>query len=183
MALVVFLRGLNVGGHRNFRPSMLAKNLQHLDIINIGAAGTFVVRQKVSRAMLRDEIASRLPFNTAIMICEGREIGKLLLHRFEVDNPERADTVCFVSILSRIPRVVPQLPIIFPPSGRWLLKVLARDGRFVFGVYKRDVKVIGYLRRLDQIFRVPTTTRNWNTMTRIAKVLSAGAVFLCASHG
>lgn len=74
MALVVFLRGLNVGGHRSFRPSTLAKDLQHLDIVNIGAMGTFVVRQSVNRAMLRDEIASRLPFNVEIMICEGREI-------------------------------------------------------------------------------------------------------------
>lgn len=98
----------------------------------------------------------------------------MLAHDFQVDNPGRADSVRFVSILSRVPRVVPQLPIVFPPSERWLLKVVARYGRFVLGVYRRDMKVIGYLGRLDEIFRVPTTTRNWNTMTRIAKVLSAG---------
>ncbi|MBY0496071.1 MAG: DUF1697 domain-containing protein [Cyanobacteria bacterium] len=41
MALVVFLRGVNVGGHRTFRPAALAKQLEHLGAINIGAAGTF----------------------------------------------------------------------------------------------------------------------------------------------
>ena len=38
MALVVFLRGVNVGGHRTFRPTVLAKQLRHLDAVNIGAA-------------------------------------------------------------------------------------------------------------------------------------------------
>lgn len=40
MALVVLLRGVNVGGHRTFRPTMLTEELKHLDAINIGAAGT-----------------------------------------------------------------------------------------------------------------------------------------------
>jgi hypothetical protein len=55
-----------------------------------------------------------------------------------------------------------------------LVKVLARDGRFVVGVHRRDMKVIGYLGKLDAVFGVPATTRNWNTMVRIADVLRAG---------
>ena len=74
MALVVFLRGVNVGGHRAFRPTTLAEQLRHLDAVNVGAAGTFVIRQPVSRAQLRVEVARRLPFETEIMICRGREI-------------------------------------------------------------------------------------------------------------
>ena len=59
----------------------------------------------------------------------------------------------------------------FPATGRWLLKVLARDGRLVVGVYRRHMKAIGYLGTLDRVFGVPVTTRNWNTMTAIGKVL------------
>jgi hypothetical protein len=44
VALVVFLRGANVGGHRTFRPAVLARDLEHLDAVNIGAAGTFGAR-------------------------------------------------------------------------------------------------------------------------------------------
>jgi hypothetical protein len=154
---------------------MLAKQLQHLDAVNIGASGTFVVRQSVSRTKLRAEIASRLPFEAEIMICEGREIARLLSHDFFADLPVRADIVRFVSVLSRLPRVVPRLPISLPSHGKWLLKVLARDGRFVFGGYRRDMKVIGYLGRLDGVFGVPATTRNWKTITAIFKVLSAEA--------
>ena len=50
--------------------------------------------------------------------------------------------------------------------------MLARDGRFVFGLYRRDMKVIGYLGTLDRVFGVPATTRNWNTIAAIAKVLN-----------
>ena len=57
MALVVLLRGVNVGGHRTFRPSTLAKQLKHLDAVNIGAAGTFVIRRPVTQAQLRAELA------------------------------------------------------------------------------------------------------------------------------
>jgi hypothetical protein len=32
-------------------------------------------------------------------------------------------------------------------------------------------KVIGYLGTFDRLFGVPVTTRNWNTMTAIARVL------------
>lgn len=41
----------------------------------------------------------------------------------------------------------------------------------LLGVYRRHMKVIGYLRTFDRIFGVPATTRNWNTMTTISRVL------------
>jgi hypothetical protein len=80
-----------------------------------------------------------------------------------------------VSILSRLPRSAPALPLRFPPRGKWLLKVLARDGRFVLGLYRRHMRVIGYLGELDRLFGVRATTRNWNTIAAIAGVLRDGA--------
>lgn len=74
MAWVVFLRGANVGGHRKFQPSTLAKELADLGVVNVGAAGTFVVRGKIGPALLRNEILRRLPFKTELMICPAREI-------------------------------------------------------------------------------------------------------------
>src|SRR5213592_2066105 len=41
MALVVFLRGVNVGGHRTFRPSLLARELSEYDVVNVGAANLY----------------------------------------------------------------------------------------------------------------------------------------------
>jgi uncharacterized protein (DUF1697 family) len=172
MALVVFLRGVNVGGHRRFRPSTLATQLKHFDAVNIGAAGTFVIRGSVTRARLQAELARRLPFDTEIVICEGREIIRLMSHGF-ASQPVRPGIVRFVSVLSRRPRSAPSVPMCFPSSGKWLLKILATDNRFVLGLYRRHMKVIGYLGSLDRMFGVPATTRNWNTITAIWKVLRA----------
>jgi len=171
MALVVLLRGLNVGGYRNFRPSKLAEQLKRLDVVNIGATGTFVIRRPVSPSQLRAEIAARLNFNAEIMIVQGREIGRLLSHAVFARYPVRPGIVRFVSVLSRVPASAPRLPMSFPPRGPWLLRILGRDGRFVFGMYKRHMKVIGYLGGLDLVFGVRATTRNWNTIAAIARII------------
>jgi uncharacterized protein (DUF1697 family) len=169
--LVVLLRGLNVGGHRTFRPTALARQLRHLDVVNIGAAGTFVIRKAVSSSRLRVEIERRLPFDAEIIICTGEDIIRLLSHDCFAGHPIRSGVVRFVSVLSRVPREPARLPVTLPSRGQWLLKVLARDDRFVFGMYRRHMKVIGYLNTLDRLFGVPMTTRNWNTITAIAKAL------------
>jgi uncharacterized protein (DUF1697 family) len=174
VALVVFLRGVNVGGHRTFRPTTLAEQLKHLDAVNIGAAGTFVIRRPITRARLRAELARRLPFDAEIMICQGREIGRLLSESHFTGQPARRDVVRFVSVLSKRPRSAPPTPMRLPSNGQWLLKILARDNRFVFGVYRRHMKVIRYLGTLDRLFGVPATTRNWNTIAAIVRVLGEG---------
>ena len=171
MALVVLLRGVNIGGHRTFRPKTLADRLRHLDAVNIGAAGTFVIRTPVTRAQLRAEFARRLPFPTRIVICHGREITRLVAGHHFAGQPLGPGVVRFVSVLSDRPTSRPSTPIVLPARGRWLLKVLARENRFVVGVYRRDLKVIGYLGTLDRLFGVPVTSRSWNTITAIARVL------------
>jgi len=75
--------------------------------------------------------------------------------------------------LSKSPRSTPLTPRSFPASGKWLLKILGRDGRFVFGLYRREMKAISYLGAIDQVFGLPSTTRSWNTITAIAKVLGS----------
>jgi uncharacterized protein (DUF1697 family) len=175
VALVVLLRGINVGGHRTFRPTTLAKQLKHLDAVNIGAAGTLLIREPVGRAELRAELARRLPFEAKIVICQGWEIVRLISRNPFALHPLRPGMVRFVSVLSQRPRSTPSTPITYPATGKWLLKILARENRFVFGVYRRHMKVIGYLGKLDTVFGVPATTRNWNTISAIAKVLGHGA--------
>jgi uncharacterized protein (DUF1697 family) len=169
---VVLLRGVNVGGHRTFRPASLAAKLEHLSAVNIGAAGTFVIRMPIGHIQLREELARRLPFETDIMICPSREFTRLVSRDWFAGRPSRPDIVRFVSVLARVPRLPPPLPLTLPSRGQWLLRVLARDGRFVIGEYRRQMKAIGYLSTIDRIFGAPATTRNWNTITAIARALS-----------
>ncbi len=175
MAHVVFLRGVNVGGHRTFRPTTLVQQLKRYDVVNIGAAGTFVVRTPTSQARLRAELHRRLPFETEIVVCKGEEVLDIAGGDPFGDEPVGSGVVRFVSVLAKRPRVVPSLPMRLPVKGRWLLKILATKNRFVFGQYRRHMKAIGYLGMIDRIFGVPVTTRNWNTITTIVRVLRDGA--------
>src|SRR5882724_11044945 len=94
------------------------------------------------------------------MICHGREIVRLTSQNHFADQALRPDIVRFVSILSKRPRSMPSTPISFPSSGRWLVKILAADNRFVFGGYRREMKAIGYLGKFDRLLgsRSPRVT-------------------------
>ena len=171
MALVVFLRGVNVGGHRTIRPTKLAEALKHLGAVNIGAAGTLVIRQPMTQAQARAEVARTLPFVAQIIVCQGRDVASLISKNPFEGQPLRGGVVRFVSILSQRPRLTPPTPMRFPSSGPWLMKILTRRNRFVIGMYRRHMKVIGFLGALDRLYGVSVTTRNWNTITAIARVL------------
>ncbi|MBW7933382.1 MAG: DUF1697 domain-containing protein [Gemmatimonadaceae bacterium] len=175
MAHVVLLRGVNVGGHRTFRPSALVREMAHLDAVNIGAAGTFVVRARVTRATLLNEFARRLPFATDVAICEGHTVLALIERNPFAGQPTGADLTHFVSVMTRRPSRTLALPFQLPERGEWLLKVIAQEGPFVCGLYKRQMRAVSHLGVLDKRLGVPVTTRNWNTMTAIARVLVEGA--------
>jgi uncharacterized protein (DUF1697 family) len=149
----------------------LAEALKHLGAVNIGAAGTLVIRRRIPQALVRAEVARKLPFVAEIVICQGRDIAKLYSEDPFAGQPARPDVVRFVSVLSQRPRSAPSAAIRFPSHGRWLLKILARRNRFVIGMYRRHMKVIGYLGALDRLYGVSATTRNWNTIAAIARVL------------
>jgi uncharacterized protein (DUF1697 family) len=174
MALVVFLRGVNVGGHRTFRPSVLAKSLSNYGVVNVGAAGTFVVRKPGLKAEFRAALRRKLPFEAEIVLCDGRDVVRL-----EVDNPfgteaSRPDIVRFVSVLSTARGLRATLPVTFPPDGDWLVRVIASKKQFVFGMYRRHMKTIGYLGQVDKLFGAPATTRNWNTILAVVRLLKDG---------
>lgn len=145
--------------------------LAHLQAVSIGAAGTFVIRRPLPRGQLRAEVARRLPFDSEIVICLGREIAALMSRDVFSGHPARPDVVRFLSVLARSPRSTPSIPLSFPATGRWELQIVAREDRFVFGLYRRNMKAIGYLGTLDRVLGVPVTTRSWNTVTAIAEAL------------
>jgi uncharacterized protein (DUF1697 family) len=178
MVLVAFFRGINVGGHRRFRPSVLAKELGAYDVVNVGAAGTLVVRKPGSRAKFLAELRRRLPFEAEVAFCTGSD-----LLRFAMENPfgtnasgtkpARPDVVEFVSILSKTCRNKVSLPAAIPQSGEWLVRIMGSKNRLVFGQYRRHMKTIGYLGRIDELFGAPATTRSWSTICSVLQILKA----------
>jgi uncharacterized protein (DUF1697 family) len=175
MALVVFLRGVNVGGHRRFRPSVLARELSAFDVVNVGAAGTFVVWKPGSREKFRAELMRRLPFEAEVMLCDGRDLVGLEAENLFGTETLHPDVVRFVSILSSAGRAPDHVPFTLPRDSEleWFVRVVGVKGQFVFGMYRRHMKTIGYLGQMDKLFGSPATTRNWKTILAVIKILKS----------
>lgn len=169
---VVFLRAVNVGRTNRCQPALIAKQLSKFGVVNIGAVGTFVVREKVSESTLRAAIARKLPFTCEIMICPAREVMKLASKDPFAGQPSDPTITRFVSVLAERPRTLPPLPLYLPSEDEWLLKIIAIQGRFVLGLYYRQMKAISYLGKIEKQLGVPVTTRNWNTIERMVNVLN-----------
>jgi len=172
MRRVVFLRGVNVGRANRCQPALIAKQLAKLGVVNIGAVGTFVVREKVGESVLRSAIARKLPFKCEIMICPARDIIKLASKDPFARQPAGPNITRFVNVLAKRIPSPPPLPLTLPSDDDWLIKVIAIKDRFALGLYCRQMKAISYLGKIEKLLGVPATTRNWNTIQKVAQVLS-----------
>ena len=173
MHWVVFLRAVNVGGTNLCRPALLAKQLSRFGVVNIGAVGTFVVRENVSESTLRNAIAKKLPFKCEIIICPARDIMKLASKDPFAGQPSGDNITRFVNVLAKRLPSPPSLPLCLPADDDWLLKIIAIENRFVLGLYRREMKAISYLGKVEKLLGVPATNRNWNIIEKIAKILEA----------
>jgi uncharacterized protein (DUF1697 family) len=183
MTQVVFLRAVNVGGTNRCQPALIAKQLAKFDIINIGAVGTFVVGANVNESILRAAIARKLPFKCEIMICPAVDLIKLASKDPFAGQPSGPNITRFVSVAAKPlhTRVrsgshqtsqLPPIPLSLPSDEDWLLKIISIQGRFVLGLYLREMKAISYLGKVEKLLGVPVTTRNWNTIQKVAQILT-----------
>jgi uncharacterized protein (DUF1697 family) len=172
MALVVFLRGVNVGGHKAFQPTVLAQKLAALEVKSIGAAGTFVVRSKQSARAARAEFLKHLPFEAQLMICTAAELDDLVSDDpFAGGKPDPA-IKRYISILEKPLRVAPRLPIHAPEGKDWQVAVTAVRGPFVMSLHRRQGKTLIYPNEVvEKRLGVAATTRNWSTILSVREAL------------
>ena len=172
MSLVVFMRGVNVGSAKRFQPSLLAKELEHLGVSNLSAAGTFVVRGTLGQAALRAEFLRRLPFVCDLMVCQGRDLLKLPAADPFPDTPEGPDLRRFVSILARRPAKPLALPWSYPAGDQWQVRLVGISGRFVLCHWRRlGPSFLEPNSVVEKQLGVRATTRNWNTILKVCQAL------------
>jgi len=174
MALVVLLRGANVGGHRVFRPAALAKEMAELSVVNIGAAGTLVVKKPVSAAAFRAELARRLAFETDVMICSAAEVLALAESEPFSRPPSGSDVRAMVTVLAKKPKPLPRLPIRRPEGKDWQVDLFRVAGRFALSFWRGDRKRMIYPNEVaEKVMGTPCTTRSWSTIEAACKILTA----------
>jgi len=169
---VVFLRAANVGGKNVFRPAQLTAALAHLDVVNVGAAGTFLVRERASAASIRREILSRLKFELEIAIMPAAEILALARSDPFPGVAFSKDLRGWVAVLCRRPSARPALPLAVPTGNSWSVRFDRIEGSFALGLWQR--RPSGFLfpnQVVEKALGVPATTRYWETIERLAKLI------------
>ncbi len=175
MAHVVFLRAANVGGRNVFRPARLARDLEDLDVVNVGAAGTFVVRRKASAARIRREIVDRLPFEPSLAVVPAREVVALVRGAPFAEVRFSKDRRGWVAVLDRKPPRSPELPLFEPGKKGWSVRFDRIDGRFALGLWQRRPGGFVFPNQVvEEGLGVAATTRWWETIERVAAVVEDG---------
>lgn len=170
MALIIFMRAVNIGGHQTFQPSKLVRDLADFDVKNIGAAGTFVVNGRTTEAKLRKAVLSKLTIAPEMMIAQGEDVAALAeLKAFEDLGP---DVHRYVTVMADTLPKTPKLPISLPESGDWQMRIAIITGRFALS-YRRSVGQAKYYpdEVIEKRFGISATTRNWTTITKIHDLL------------
>jgi uncharacterized protein (DUF1697 family) len=172
MAWVVLLRGVNVGGGRRLLTSQFAEQVPELDLVNIGAAGTFVARTSASEKGVRAAIERALPFETEIYLCPGNEIQQLV--RSDPFLPFPATTKPCLTVLESTAPTTIAVPYYVPPAPGWEVQVIEIRGRYVLSVYRRRNDRLTYPNPvIEKVLHLGATTRGWPTIVALDKVLQA----------
>jgi hypothetical protein len=150
---------------------MLARDLAAYDVVNVGAAGTFVVRKPGSRAKFLADLCRKLPFEVKIAFCDASDLLRLEMENPFETEPAGPGIVRFVSILSEANRSKASLPVALPRDEEWFVRIKGARNRFVFGEYRRHMKSIEYLGHIDDLFGAPATTRGWSTILSVLRIL------------
>jgi hypothetical protein len=158
-AHVIFIRAANVGGSGVFSTAALARKL---DLVNIGAAGTFVARRRISPA----DIAKEIPFALDVAIRPAAEILRLV----DAGAPRAAaGTQVFVSVLVAPAKLSPRLPLELPAGRAWALRIVAKRGRYVLSQRRPEQqRGLDLSAVVERAFGARSTTRGWPTLERIA---------------
>jgi hypothetical protein len=112
-SLVVFLRGVNVGGNKTFRPAELARAI---GAVNIGAAGTFVLPGGAESAV-RKSILEALEFECEVIVCRGSAVVELARRAEKDPPPYGKDLKAMISVLAAPPKTKPRLPAEVPAGA------------------------------------------------------------------
>lgn len=172
MALVIFMRAVNIGGHQTFQPSKLARDLAEYDVKSIGAAGTFVVLGKTTDAKIRRAILSRLTIAPEMMITSADDVAALAELKTFKDLGQ--DVHRYVTVMACAPPTLPKLPISVPESGDWQIRIALITGQFGLS-YRRAVGLSKCYPNevIEKRFGIAATTRDWTTVTKIHDILAS----------
>ncbi len=174
-AYVAFLRGINVGGHRKIKMADLKQvheSMGHWNVATLLQSGNIVFEcSETDRQKLIQDIATeyqkRLGLHTDVLVRSGTELGEIVRGCPFPLTPNREPRFLHVVLLSGLPSsdAVRNLLMYDGPEE----KQISEDAMYVYytegsGRSKFNLPFI------EKTLAVRATSRNWNTVTKIAEL-------------
>ena len=174
MRFLVFLRGVNVGG-RTLHTAALAKELETLDVVSIGAAGTYAVRSGAAASAVRAAFVDRIPFPTEVMVVPVTAAEKILGQRPFGPGPRPAGERWAVTVVAGLTDPPPPLPLVRPANGPWEVRLESFAPPFVLSRSRRlsPTRILYPNVVVEKEFRRPATTRWWETLEDVVAAARA----------
>lgn len=170
---VAFLRGINVGGNKIIPMADLATIFEEIGLRNavtVQAAGNVIfdypkaLPAKLS-AKIEKAVEERFGFAVSVQVVELAKIRKLVEDKPFAKFAPSKDTHCYITFLDNYKGSL-------PAGNDDAFKLLAiRDGVLYSVFYKDKGQSTDSMTFLDKTFGKKITTRNWNTLLKIAAVV------------
>ncbi|HET8838488.1 MAG TPA: DUF1697 domain-containing protein [Flavobacteriaceae bacterium] len=174
---VLFLRGINVGGHKKVPMAELKKMLAKMGFENIQTilnSGNVVFDSKEkAEAVLIEKIADAIQntfgFSVNVMLRSAEEIKKLIdMEPFKKEEIDKS-TRLYITFLNKKNTSELELPY---ASAENDFRILHKTEREVFSVLNIETtKSVDAMAFLEKEFGKDVTTRNWNTILKLGKLL------------
>ena len=171
---IAFLRGINVGGHHKVPMAELRKELEAMSFQQVTTllnSGNVIFETHSSEdTELAERIATRIEkvfqFPVPTIVISADSILKLLNEDPFKDEILTKESRGYVSFLQHKPNLSIQLPWVSEDRS---LKILKADDNLICSFLDLSkAKTPEAMKILEQLFGKQMTTRNWNTIERIA---------------
>ncbi|MEM9676159.1 MAG: DUF1697 domain-containing protein [Cyclobacteriaceae bacterium] len=178
IAYVALLRGINVGGHKKVPMAELRARLEALgftQVITILNSGNVIFRtttekERVLESTVTEQLASHFGFSIPVLVRQAEAINTIIQRDPFQDVEVTKDTRLYVTFLPETSTADLTLPW---TSEDGSFRILEIQDNMVCSVLDLSVtKTPKGMEALEKLFGKQITTRNWNTLLRIADKLA-----------
>lgn len=163
----VFLRGINVGGHKKVPMAVLKSTLEDAGFTNVKTvlnSGNILVDSNQSIAEVKAGVSRLIidtfGFEVSVMVRLYRDL-KILINAKPFDSIS-SDTKAFVTFLPTL--VKSELP----PAQSASFKVITNTGLELLGVLNlKTAGTLDYMKYLEGLYGKDITTRTWKTVQKL----------------
>ncbi len=174
---VALLRGINVGGNKKVPMSDLKKTMSEIgfeDVKTLLNSGNVIFKGKTVpidqlEKKLESAIEKHFGFPVPVIARSAENMKKLIESDPFLGVEVTKDIRLYLSFLKTEPKAIPSIPWKTDDGAFRILEY--QDAAVISVLDLSKTKTVAAMKNLEDFFGKEITTRNWNTVLKIAKLL------------